>query len=66
MEIVTPAKWAGSTLAELNVRRRFGISILAIHRDDSYIISPTADTQLADGETLLVLGKQEDLDFLNE
>lgn len=66
VEIVTPEKWAGSTLMELNVRRRYGISVLAVHRDGSYLISPTADTMLAAGETLLVIGKKEDVEALNE
>ena len=65
VEIRLPEKWAGNTLIGLNVRRRFGISILAVHRNGSYMVSPSADMQLEEGDILLVLGKTEDIEDLN-
>lgn len=65
VEIRLPEKWAGNTLIGLNVRRRYGISILAVHRNGSYMVSPSADMQLEEGDTLLVLGKTEDIEDLN-
>lgn len=65
VEIRLPEKWAGNTLIGLNVRRRYGISILAVHRNESYMVSPSADMQLEEGDTLLVLGKTEDIEDLN-
>ena len=66
MEIRTPSKWAGNTLVGLNVRRKYGISILAIHRGGSYLVSPSADLQLEADDTLLVIGKEDDIEDLNE
>lgn len=66
VEIRTPAKWAGNTLVGLNVRRKYGISILAVHRGSSYLVSPSADLQLEADDTLLVLGKEDDIEDLNE
>lgn len=66
VEIRTPAKWAGNTLVGLNVRRKYGISILAVHRGSSYLVSPSADLQLESDDTLLVLGKEDDIEDLNE
>lgn len=65
VEIRTPAKWAGNTLIGLNVRRKFGISILAVHRNGSYMISPSADLQLEADDTLLVIGKEADIEDLD-
>ncbi len=65
VEIRLPEKWAGNTLIGLNVRRRYGISILAVHRNGSYMVSPSADMLLEEGDTLLVLGKTEDIEDLN-
>lgn len=65
VEIRMPEKWAGNSLIGLNVRRRYGISILAVHRNGSYMVSPSADMQLEEGDTLLVLGKTEDIEDLN-
>ncbi len=65
VEIRTPARWAGNTLIGLNVRRKYGISILAVHRNGSYMVSPSADLQLEADDTLLVIGKEEDIEELN-
>lgn len=65
VEIRTPAKWAGNTLIGLNVRRKFGISILAVHRNGSYMVSPSADLQLESDDTLLVIGKEADIEDLD-
>jgi len=66
VEVMLPEKWAGSTIAALNIRRRFGISIVAVRRDGSYIVSPSADLVLETGDTLLVLGKDDDIEALDE
>lgn len=66
VEIRTPERWAGDTLIGLNVRRKYGISILAVHRNGSYMVSPSADLQLEADDTLLVIGKTEDVEALNE
>ncbi|MBR2925603.1 MAG: TrkA family potassium uptake protein [Clostridia bacterium] len=66
VEIRTPAKWAGNTLVGLNIRRKYGISILAVHRGSGYLVSPSADLQLEADDTLLVLGKEDDIEDLNE
>lgn len=65
VEIRLPEKWAGNTLIGLNVRRRYGVSILSVHRNGSYMVSPSADMPLEEGDTLLVLGKTEDIEELN-
>lgn len=63
-EIALPASWSGKTLAQLNVRRVYNLSVLAVTRAGKMIASPGADTALMAGDTLLVLGKQEDIDEL--
>lgn len=65
-EIVTPASWTGKTLVEINVRRNYGVSILAIHRGQEFIASPGADARLKEGDVLLVLGKEHDIDVINQ
>jgi len=65
VEIRMPEKWAGSSLMELKIRRRYGICVLAIHRGGSYIVSPEAEQLLQEGDVLLVLGKLEDIEKLN-
>ena len=65
VEITLPPKWRDQTIAGLNVRRKYGVSILAIHRNGSFVVSPGADAALKDGDALLVIGRPEDIDALN-
>lgn len=77
VEVVVPKKFVGKTIAEIDVRSRFGISIIAIRRKETVIldsgetdfkeettISPSAMTELNEGDVLVVIGKQEDINKL--
>ena len=64
LETILPAKWAGDTIIGIDVRRRFGISILAIHRGKQFFVSPEADFAFEAGDILLVLGKKDDIENL--
>lgn len=61
IEIILPAKWAGNSIREVDVRRKYGISILAIQRDGQFIVSPSPDTVFEVGDILLVLGQKDDI-----
>jgi TrkA domain protein len=50
---------AGKTLAESDLRRRAGISVIAIQRGDETITNPDAETDLQAGDTLVVIGSRE-------
>lgn len=60
-EVTAPEAWQGRTLAQVNVRRDYGLSILAIQRDGGLIASPGAETVFVQQDVLLVLGKQESI-----
>lgn len=60
-EVAIPAAWAGKTVAEADVRRKYHINIMAIKRDGQLDMTVTPDTLLAAGETLLVLGSNRDI-----
>lgn len=63
-ELIAPAAWHDRTLVDVNVRRNYGLSVLAIHRGKEFLASPGADTVLHDGDVLLVLGRQESIDAI--
>lgn len=64
IEIRLPEKWNGDSIIGVNVRRKYGVSILAIHRRDRFLVSPAADMLFEEGDTLLVMGKKEDIERL--
>lgn len=65
IETRLPEKWAGNTIIGVNVRRKYGVSILAIHRNDRFLVAPAADMQFEAGDTLLVMGKKADIEQLD-
>lgn len=65
MEIRVPERWVGDTIIGVNVRRKYGVNILAIHRSERFLVSPAADLSFVSGDTLLVMGKREDIERLD-
>lgn len=66
--IVIPDAWHGRSLVELDVRRRFGLTVLGLldrHKDDAYDgdmeVNPNPETPLQRGDVIVVLGKDADL-----
>jgi TrkA domain protein len=49
------------SIAELEIRRRTGMTVAAILRGDETIITPAADQELRSGDLLVVFGHQDDL-----
>jgi trk system potassium uptake protein TrkA len=62
-EMAVPEKWIGRSLKELELPRRFRISVIAVHDvlTDEMIPVPDPQSPLKDSDTLLVAGKDEDL-----
>jgi len=50
---------AGKTLRELNLRQRYGISVIGIQRGEERVISPHSEELLKHGDIILVLGRPE-------
>lgn len=53
-----------STIINLDVRNRFKINVVAVRRDEDVII-PNADTMIEQGDQLLLIGNNNDLDKFN-
>lgn len=62
-ELAPPNSFLGKTIGELQLRNRFHIEILAV-RDvitDRITLIPKADFVVKDGEVLVVIGKEKDI-----
>lgn len=66
VEVRCPEEWCDQSLMALNIRRNWGVSIIAIHRNKDFLVSPGADAVLHSGDVLLVLGTQKAIDKINE
>lgn len=60
-EIEAPDKWKGRSLSELDVRRRFQLNVLALKREGNLILDIDPDAPLEGGQTLLVIGREKDV-----
>ncbi len=62
-EMAVPESWNGKTLRDLELPKRHGISVVALHDvlTDRIIPTPDPDVVLKDSDTILVAGKDEDL-----
>ena len=56
----------GKDLLEINMRAKFGVNVMAIKRNSKINISPNSDDIIEDGDTLIVVGKNDDLSRLSE
>lgn len=57
--VTADADIVGQTLAESAIRDRFGVSVVAIQRDNEVVPSPGPDAMIEDGDTLVVIGDKE-------
>lgn len=64
MEITVPNQFVGKTLTDANLRRRYGLLVVAVKDALHGFLetAPGADFRLSDDQILLVLGKHRDLD----
>lgn len=57
---------SGKTLADLDLRNAYGVTLLAIRRDDKTVTNPGPETAIYAHDILVLLGKQYDLACANE
>ncbi len=55
-EIAVPEKWIGKTVLEADVRKNYGINIMAIKREGKMNLNISPKTVFKSGDTILVLG----------
>lgn len=63
-EMAVPDGWSGKSLRQLELPRRYGISVVAVHDvlTDTIVSVPNPDAPLKESDTLLVAGRDADLE----
>jgi len=62
VEIVANSKLGGHSIMDLDIRKRWGLNIVAIKREDSIIVSPQASEMILLNDVLIVIGNDRDID----
>ena len=62
-EMAVPESWVGQSLRKLELPKRYGVSVIALHDvlTDEMISTPDPDALLKESDTLLVAGREKDL-----
>ena len=60
-EVEMPENWIGKTVGEVDVRKFYDINILSIKHEGSFKMRISSETQFLEGDTLLVLGHNKDI-----
>ena len=64
VERSVPAAWVGRSLRQLNIRAKYGVSVVAFRRAQRLMVSPHPDDQILKDDRIVLLGQAEDLNQL--
>jgi trk system potassium uptake protein TrkA len=64
VEIIVPDEFDGKTIAELQLRNRYGLNLLAMSQDGKFLINPDPTKRLQRGSAIVVIGCNKDIDRL--
>lgn len=66
VEYLANAKMIGRSILDLDIRAEYGISIMAIKREDDIIVSPDPAVKVLAGDVLISIGNDEDLNYFEK
>ncbi len=66
VEVPAPAGMADKSLRDLQLRARFGLSVVALRRGEDILINPGADDQVMTGDIMVLAGDVSGLSRLDE
>ncbi len=67
VEVAVPEKWIGKSLAQLDVRRKYGVTVLAVNAPESGMnISPDPTKPFSEDETVALLGEIAAIDRITK
>ena len=64
IEIPVPQRWVGKSIIELDVRKNYNITIISRRRGGRLEISPSPSTPFESGDTVSLLGHNNDIEKL--
>ncbi len=64
VELLIPKEFHGKTLAELELRNRYGLNVLAVGQDKMFEINPAPELRLIQGSMMVVIGENNAIEQL--
>jgi trk system potassium uptake protein TrkA len=69
VEVHVPKKFDGKTIAELELRNRYGLNVIAVNQEEgenNFEINPPAEKKLRQGMNIVVIGSNKDIERLSK
>ena len=60
-EVPIPKDWQGKTVGQIDIRKKYGINIMAVKENGKMNLAVRPETMLYGDKTMLVLGEQKDI-----
>jgi len=60
-EVPVPKEWENRTIGQIDIRKKYSINIMGIKKNGNLELSVSSDMKLEEGETMLVLGMNRNL-----
>lgn len=64
VELIVPDEFHGKNIAELHLRNRFGVNVLAVSEGGKFLINPGPGKRLQKGSIMAVIGRNQDINRL--
>ena len=64
VEVLVPSEFHGQTLSHLDLRKRYGLNVLAIGNGDKFVTNPSPGQVLTQGMVMVVIGNNKNLQRL--
>ena len=68
VETTVPREWLGKSLAQLNIRVKYKVNIIAVRKkgEEDFDVTPGPNTVMEAGDTVVALGRTEDVNHLQD
>jgi len=64
VELLVPEKFDGKTIADLELRRNYGLNLIAVSNFNKFEINPQPNERLKKGAAMVVIGSNKDINRL--
>ncbi|HLO51985.1 MAG TPA: TrkA family potassium uptake protein [Kamptonema sp.] len=64
VELLVPEKFDGKTIADLELRRNYGLNLIAVSQANKFEINPQPNERLKKGSAMVVIGSNKDINRL--
>lgn len=66
LEIPAPKNWIGRTLIELDIRKKYGVNVIAVENGKATCVSPSGNYRVLEKDVMVVLGDNHSLEAVQK